>query len=72
MRLIYTTLKFRRANWPDKTYRASHGNRTFTVDLNGAKWSLRSWFAGVMDTYERGDSASELMAMADDIATNGK
>lgn len=69
MKLKYDRVKFRKATYPPRTYYAKNGERVFTVDYAGTRWTLRSWFAVLLDTYERGDTAEELMKLADEIAS---
>jgi hypothetical protein len=39
-------LTWRKASWPDKTYHARQGARSFTADSDGQTWRLRGWIDG--------------------------
>lgn len=75
MQLIYSHIKFRKADWPGKTYHAKVGDWKFTVDNDGRRWTLRSWknndfkaFPGKPPYGDAGYSAKALMEIVNDFA----
>lgn len=67
MRMKWTHLTWNKASWPDKTYRARSGGRSFTIDPGGDAWRLRGWVDGAFAVFEEGETVAALQERADEI-----
>jgi hypothetical protein len=65
-------LTWRKDNWQDKTYHATTGNLSYTVDHNGRQWRVRGWVGGTFSLYRDGSTMKAMkQAAADHAAANG-
>lgn len=61
-------LKWTKAAYPAKTYRARTGSLSFTIDGDGSEWRLRAWVDGKFSAYETGPTLKALKQHAQQIA----
>ncbi len=61
-------LEWRKATYPDRTYHAVVRDRTYTVDHDGSRWTVRGWDGHELVLANHGPTRTSVKKLAEEHA----